>query len=143
MATGNVPQEPVAAGGEQPPPLYTDDDKQLAMFCHASALGGVLAIGTCMWVGPLLLWLMKKETSPVVAFHAKEALNFQLNVLGYVFVPLVLGLMLSGTVGWLAVIFFILFFLAVLYGGAMAVIVGMKASEGNYMPYPGVIKIVK
>lgn len=148
MAMGDMPQEPVGgatapAGPDQPPPLYTEDDRQTAMFCHASALAGVLAVGTAMWVGPLLFWMMKKDTSPIVAFHAREALNFQLNVLGYIFFPLVLGLMLSGSVSWLATILLILFALGVLYGGAMAVIVGMKASDGQWMPYPGVIKIIR
>lgn len=135
---GDMPQE--AAGDDQPPVLYTEDDKQTAMFCHASALAGVLAVGTAMWIGPLLIWMMKKDTSKVVAFHAREALNFQLTVLGIIIIPLVLGLIIGGAIG---TILLILFALGVLYGGAMAVIVGMKASDGNYMPYPTSLKLIR
>lgn len=128
------------AGDDQPPPMYTEDDKQTAMFCHASALAGVLAVGTALWAGPLLIWLMKKDSSKVVAFHAREALNFQLNLL----LPLVLflfaGLIIGGPIG---VILLILYLLVFGYGGVMAVIVGMKANEGNYMPYPTVVKLIR
>lgn len=139
----DMPQEPAAPpaeGGDQPPPLYTEDDKQTAMFCHASALAGVLAVGTAMWVGPLLIWMMKKDTSNVVAFHAKEALNFQLNLLIPIVLLLFAGLLIGGAIGMFLLVLYVLVFG---YGGVMAVIVGMKASDGNYLAYPTVIKLIQ
>lgn len=142
MATDNMPQEPDAAA-DQPPILYKEEEKQLAMACHASALVGVLMIGLGMWICPLLLWVLRKDTSAVVAYHAKEALNFQLNVLAVIFLPLVFGLMLSNAVPFLATIFLMVYAAGVLYGGAMAVIVGIKASDGTNMRYPTVIKVIR
>ena len=138
MAMGNIPGGPPGlppVGGEGPPLLATDDDKQLAMFCHASALAGVLAIGLGMWVGPLILWMSKKETSPVAAYHAGEALNFQLNIL--------VVILLTASLAFINSFFLILPAAAVLYAGAMAVIVGMKASEGIAFPYPKLIRVIK
>lgn len=40
-----------------------------AHFCHLVGLS---------LLGPLVIWLLKKENSPFVADQAKEALNFQL-----------------------------------------------------------------
>ena len=138
MAMGNVPGGPPGLppiGGDGAPPLATDDDKQMAMFCHASALAGVLAIGLGMWVGPLILWMSKKEQSPVAAFHAREALNFQLNILVII--------LLTAPLAFISGFLVILPAAAVLYAGAMAVIVGMKASEGVAFPYPKLVRIIK
>ncbi|MFO0817651.1 MAG: DUF4870 domain-containing protein [Pirellulales bacterium] len=56
---------------EIPPP--TNDERLWATLAHASYF--VLGI-----IGPLVIWLMKKDESAYVAAHAKEALNFQLAV---------------------------------------------------------------
>lgn len=71
-------QTPVVAPPVQPPGappvVITDDDRMMAMLCH------LLAIFTG-FVGPLILWIVKKDSSPFVAHHGKEALNFQITLL--------------------------------------------------------------
>ena len=51
------------------------------MFAHLSALAGALLGGVGSWVGPLVIWLVKKDQDPFVAEHAKEALNVNLALL--------------------------------------------------------------
>jgi len=46
----------------------------MAMLCH------LLALFTG-FLGPLILWLVKRDQSPFVDHHGREALNFQLTVL--------------------------------------------------------------
>ena len=83
-------QSPPSEGGEQPPesaasieqPLPTPpgstgdvspDDRSLAMLAHL--------LGIFSWfVGALVIWLVKRETSPFVDDQGKEALNFQITV---------------------------------------------------------------
>ncbi|MFU8894502.1 MAG: DUF4870 domain-containing protein [Luteolibacter sp.] len=58
-------------GATRPPLPPTDEEKTLAMLCH------LLAIFTG-FLGPLILWLVKKDESRYVDHHAREALNFQI-----------------------------------------------------------------
>src|SRR5689334_8979888 len=61
------------------PPAYTGpapdkDSITMGMLCH------LLAIFT-WFIGPLLIWLIKKDQSPFVDDQGKEALNFQIATL--------------------------------------------------------------
>jgi uncharacterized Tic20 family protein len=52
-----------------PPP--DKDSVTMGMLCHL--------LGIFTWfIGPLIIWLMKKDTSPFVDDQGKEALNFQI-----------------------------------------------------------------
>lgn len=62
-------QQPVI----QSPYATTEDDRTMAMLCH------LLSILT-WFVGPLVIWLVKKDSSRFVDHHGREALNFQLTV---------------------------------------------------------------
>ena len=53
------------------------DERNLAMFCHLAALAGYLMpFGNIL--GPLIIWLVKREESPIVDDQGKESLNFQI-----------------------------------------------------------------
>lgn len=74
----------VPYGKSTPPPVYaqdavapsTPDDRSMALLCH------VLGIFTG-FLGPLILWAIKKDQSRFVDHHGKQALNFQLSMLLY------------------------------------------------------------
>ncbi len=60
-----------------PPPSSsepTTDERNLATIAHL--LGILLS-----FLGALVVWLIKKDSSPFVAHQAKEALNFQITML--------------------------------------------------------------
>jgi uncharacterized protein len=81
-------------------------------------------------VGPLVIWLIKKDTSPFVDDQAKEALNFQLTCLiaslvtaaSCVLAPLAIVLIVGGIV----------------YG----VIAGIEANKGNTYRYPYTFRMI-
>jgi len=52
-------------------PVPDKDSITMAMLCH------LLAIFT-WFLGPLIIWLIKKDSSPFVDDQGKEALNFQI-----------------------------------------------------------------
>jgi uncharacterized Tic20 family protein len=55
------------------------DVKAWAMWCHLSAFGGcVFPFGNVL--GPLIIWLSKKDEIPEVNTNGKEALNFQITM---------------------------------------------------------------
>lgn len=59
-----------------------EKDRMWAILSHLSALCGFL-IPMGNVVGPLVIWLVKRESSPYVAAHAKEALNFNISITLY------------------------------------------------------------
>ena len=65
-----------------PPPAVggpSAEERQWAMFAHLSALVGlVFPLGSI--IGPLVIWLIKKDTMPFVNDQGKEALNFNITV---------------------------------------------------------------
>ncbi len=68
-------------------------------------LGHLLAIVTG-FVAPLIIWLIKKEESPFIDDHGREALNFQITL---IFAYLALFVLSCITLGFAAPLFFVLF----------------------------------
>jgi len=110
------------------------------MLCHLSALAGfVIPFGHIL--GPLIVWQIKKNEFPSVDIHGKAALNFQITVTIAVFV----GGFAAAILAFIG-IGFLLFPLVMLLGLAgliLAIIAGIKASNGEEYKYPCTIEFVK
>jgi uncharacterized Tic20 family protein len=131
-------KSPEPAPFENPPkfpPETTAEDRQWAMFCHLSALLGLLVAGLT-FIGPLVCWLVKKDQSKFVDYHGKESLNFQINILIYTLIAVAITVVTCG-------FGFPLIFVPLLYGIIMPIIAGLKANEGNYYEYPATIRLIK
>jgi uncharacterized protein len=105
--------------------------RQWAMLAHLSALFGLI-IGL-NWLGPLVVYLVKKDEHPFIADQGREALNFNLSVFIYVLVSVVLifiviGFLLLPVIGiaWLV----------------LTIIAGIRANNGEPYRYPLTIKFV-
>jgi uncharacterized protein len=78
--------EPVAVPPMAPPPAPPPapaplDENTWAMSAHLAAFASfVVPFGNIL--GPLVVWLMKKE-NPFVSRHGKESLNFQISITLY------------------------------------------------------------
>jgi uncharacterized Tic20 family protein len=88
-------EEPIANTASAGPIAPTADDKQWGMFAHLSALLGLL-VGGFTFIGPLIVWLAKKDQSKYVDYHGKESLNFQLNILIYYLATIVVTIATCG-----------------------------------------------
>ena len=134
--------DPAAAGSATG---LSADERQWAMFAHLSALaGGIITAGWAgsigCFLGPLVIWLMKKETMPFVDDQAKEALNFNITVAIAFFVLFVL------TIGTLGIGIIITAPLMIIIGLAwlvLTVIAAIKSNEGVRYRYPFAIRLVK
>jgi uncharacterized Tic20 family protein len=100
-----IDQPPAAKASRGVPPatapvgvrVVTSREEALnwAMACHLSALFGmVFPFGNL--IGPLVVWLMKKDTIPQVDVHGKESLNFQISMTIYILVATLLAVLLIG-----------------------------------------------
>jgi uncharacterized Tic20 family protein len=116
----------------------TNDDKQWGMFSHLSAL--LASLAGVAFVGPLIIWLIKKDQSRFVDYHGKEALNFQLNMLGY---SLILVAISVATCGVGLIVTGPLLGVLWIYGIIMPIIAGMDANKGGYYKYPAIIRLIK
>lgn len=107
--------------------LPESDERTMGMLAHI--LGGVTN-----FLGPLIIWLIKKDESPFVNDQGKEALNFQISVA------------LAAVVCFILMVVVIGFPLLVLLGVAalvLTIIAGIKANEGQAYRYPFAWRLLK
>ena len=87
---------PMGAAG---PPVTTAvapaDVRNWAMGAHLSALAG-LFIPFGNLIGPLVVWLIKRDESPIIDREGKESLNFQISMTIYMLVCALLVFVLIG-----------------------------------------------
>ena len=120
-----------------PPPAPTGspnaEERQWGMFAHLASLSGVIIpFGTLL--GPLIVWLVKKDTMPFVSDQGKEALNFQISVALAAVVCFILMVVVIG---------FPLLMLLGLAALVLTIIAGIKANEGQNYRYPFSWRLVK
>lgn len=133
------------------PPPATDasgialQERQWAMFAHLSALAG--AVVSAGWgfsvgcfIGPLVIWLLKKETMPFVDDQAKEALNFNIT-LAIVFAALLLLTIVTLGIG--ALVSVPLYLIVALAWLVLTIIASVKANDGVAYRYPFALRLVK
>jgi uncharacterized Tic20 family protein len=109
------------------------DENLWAMFCHLSALAGfVIPLGNV--IGPLVIWMVKKDEYALVADQGKEALNFQISMTIYYIVAIILIIVIIGIL--------LLIGLAV-FSLIMTIIAMVKANEGVAYRYPLCIRFIK
>lgn len=126
-------------------PFFADvpaADRQWAVFAHLAALVAIW-MGGMAFLGPLIVWLIKKNEMQFVDDQGKEALNFQLNMLVLKFGALVIGVpigILTMGLGFIP--------LGLLLGGLfvvdiiMSIVAAIEVSGGATYRYPFIIRIV-
>jgi uncharacterized protein len=121
-----LPQQPVPAGG------LTSDERNWGMAAHLSSLSGfVIPLGNI--IGPLVVWLIKREQYPYVDAQGKEAVNFNISILIYGIVSAILILLLVG----------ILLIIAVLIAWlVLTIVAAVKAANGEGYRYPLTIRFI-
>jgi len=117
-----------------PPSAPTENERTWGMLAHLSALAGLVFPLAGNILGPLLVWLTKRDQSAFIAAQAKEALNFNITVtlagvvcgfLALIFIGLLLGTALL--IAWLV----------------MTLLAAIRASEGVLYQYPLSLRLVK
>lgn len=112
----------------------TETERTWGMLAHLSALAGLVMPLVGFVLGPLAVWLAKRDESAFVAEHAKEALNFNISVLLGALACMLLMLVFVGFI--LGVALFIAWLV-------MTLIAAIKASEGHTYRYPLSLRLVK
>jgi len=116
-----------------PTAMPTQDERTWGMIAHLAALAGfIVPFGNIL--GPLVVWLAKREHSVFVGLEAREALNFNITLaIGAV----VCFLLLRLSIGVLFAAMLAVFWLV------MTIIAALKANEGVAYRYPFTLRLVK
>jgi len=136
---GDKPEHEHVVGGQQ---ALDGNDRTWGTLVHLSSLLGlIIPFPFVNVIAPLVIWMMFRDESEFIDFHGKEALNFQISLLIYIFVGVILGVILALVlIGFLilAVIPFMILF------GVIAVIVAaVKANHGIRWEYPVSMRFIK
>ena len=127
-----------------PPPPSGDapsaEERQWGLFGHLSSLAGLVTGGIGNIVGPLVIWLIKKDTMPFAADQAKEALNFAITVS---LVCLVLFLLTVLTLGIGLLVTGPLYLVIGLAALVLVIVAAIKANEGVAFRYPFSLRLIK
>ena len=111
----------------------SQEDRNWGLIAHLSALSGlIIPLGSVL--GPLIVYLVKKDQSAFGTDCAKEALNFNITIVIAAIICACLWLIFIGIL--LSVVLF--FFWLVL-----TIIAAVRASEGTVYRYPATIRFVK
>ena len=113
-----------------PPP--DENAKTMGMLCHLSAIAAWFV--ALPFLGPLIVWLLKKQEHPFIDDQGKEALNFQITV-AIVFVILTPTLCIA--------IGIVLLPLVAVAGLIFTIIGGVKAKDGVPYRYPMTFRFIK
>ena len=111
----------------------SQEERNLAVFCHLGPLAGVLLPVFGSILIPLIIWLVKRDESDFIKHHGREALNFQLTMIlafiaAFVLVFVIIGIPL--------LIGLVLFELIIL------IVAAVKTAEGRFYRYPFCIQFI-
>lgn len=109
------------------------DEKNIAMILHGASFAGyMIPMGNIL--GPLIVWLMKRDEMPFVNACGKNCLNFKISLLIYA--------LISGVLAFIGIGFLLLAAIGLL-DIVVTIIAIVKASEGKVYQYPLTIKFLK
>jgi len=145
-AAGATPPPGYAAPSPQPgmavaPPMSDQSARDLVLAAHLSALVGLVGLPSPL--GPLVVWLSKRESHPAIDDQGKEALNFNISAFLYAVAIFVVGFIFSFVTFGLGTLLFIPVFFAVYIAWLVLVIIGAtRASKGELYRYPLTIRFI-
>jgi len=146
------PNPPPAAGTPPPSPPHQEpasvidpQERQWGMFAHLSALvGGFVTTGWAgsigCFLGPLIIWLVKKDTMPFVDDQGKEALNFNITVAIVFFALTIFWIVTLGIGLFIAIPGYII---VGVYWLVMTIVASIKANDGVAYRYPICLRLIK
>ena len=113
--------------------IPSKDERLWGMLCHLLSFSGYLIpFGSVL--GPLIIWMIKKDDMPFVNDQGKESLNFQLTMLIAVIISAILCLVLIG---------FLMLGVVLIFQIVVVIMASIKANDGIKYRYPYTIRFIK
>ncbi len=123
----------------------TQDEKTFGMLAHLAALAVLVLPSFGNIIGPLIVWLVKKDQSAWVDKQGKESLNFQISMSIYFIAASVITTLLAVTlIGIpLALVIIIMLIPLGIYWLVVVIMAAVRVSEGEDFLYPLCIRFLK
>ena len=115
--------------------MLRNEEKNWAMACHLAALCMYIGIPFGNILGPLVVWMIKKNESPFIDDQGKESLNFQISMTLYTIVPILFCITIIGLLVGIP-----LFIALGLVHLILTVVGAVRASSGEQYRYPMTIR---
>jgi uncharacterized protein len=106
--------------------MTSSDERLLAAAIYVSSF-------FTTFIGPLVIWLLKKNDSELIDYHGKEYLNFIISYGVYSIISLVLMLILIG---------FVTIWIVGILSFVFTIIAAIKAYEGKEYRIPFVFRLI-
>ena len=132
-------EESVVHAAQVPDVAPVGEERTWALIGHLSALSAFVC-GIGLVLGPLIVWLVKRDTLPFAGDQAKEALNFNITVtiagvalIVLTFITFGIGIVLTVPLG-------LVLFLGWL---VLTIIAAINANNGVRYRYPLTLRLVQ
>jgi len=116
------------------------DERTWALLGHLSAFSAFIVAGIGCVLGPLIIWLIKRDTLPFAGDQAKEALNFNITVMLaglalwiVTIITLGIGLILTIPLGLALFAYWLVF----------TIVAAVNANNGIRYRYPFTLRLVQ
>ena len=103
------------------------------MVCHVAGLTTYLGIPFGNIIAPLVLWLLKKNSDPVVSTEGRESLNFNISFTIY---GIIAGLLCYVLIG------FVVLPVVLIAHIVLVIQATLKANKGQSVRYPFTLRFV-
>ncbi len=114
----------------------TSEDCHWAAYQHLAGFLGIVLFEGVGTMGAILLtavlWMIKKDVSPYLDDHGREALNFQVTLALYRMIALVPLMFILGPAGLI---------LVNLFGAVAMIMMALRGSRGEFVRYPMTIRV--
>jgi uncharacterized Tic20 family protein len=113
-------------------PNATPADRTYATFMHLMLPIATFSVLPLVF-GPLIMWLIRRQDSPFIDDHGKEALNYNISIFFYLFISALtflcgIGIVLMPLVWVMALV--------------TSVLAAIAANKGEFYRYPMCIRII-
>ncbi len=113
----------------------TTEDRLYAMLCHLGTFVTWFLLAN--FIVPLVIWMLKRDSSPLVADQGKEVLNFQITMTLWYAVAVVCFVSMV-----LIPVAILLFIGLPIFHIVMSIIGAIKAYDGQYYRYPLTLRLI-
>jgi len=110
------------------------DVKNWMIICHLASFAGAFGMPIGNVIGPLVVWLIKKDESEEIDYHGKESINFQITLTIYMLISIVLCFLFIG---------FALVPAVLMFGTVFTIIATVKTNDGDRYRYPLSIRFLR
>ena len=142
METQHPPQSTETVRAHPSPAGEEKEVRMWATFVHLSAALGLIGVPFGNVIGPLVIWLLKREEHPFIEQQGREALNFQIYILIYglgavIVASIMMMTMILAPLGLLIILGLYVFAIV------QIILASIKANSGESYHYPLSIQFIK